>query len=58
MPAPSNPSNSAQHDFHVEEPRYFPQQLNGTLLEGLGLDKTVFGTFSGSNELIEVETLL
>lgn len=51
------PNNSGQSDFHVEEPYYFPQQLNGNLLEGSGLDKTVFGTFSASNELIEVVKL-
>nr|CAD2136268.1 unnamed protein product [Meloidogyne enterolobii] len=41
-------------DIHSEEPLYFPQSpALCKILEGPGLEKTVFNTFTSSNELIE-----
>ncbi|KAL7070386.1 hypothetical protein ACQ4LE_010163 [Meloidogyne hapla] len=41
-------------DIHSEEPLYFPQSPPlCKILEGPGLEKTVFNTFSSSNEIIE-----
>uniref|UniRef100_A0A915MEW5 FH2 domain-containing protein n=1 Tax=Meloidogyne javanica TaxID=6303 RepID=A0A915MEW5_MELJA len=45
-------------DIHSEEPLYFPQSpALCKILEGPGLEKTVFNTFTSSNELIEVSNV-
>ncbi|KAF7632421.1 FH2 domain-containing protein, partial [Meloidogyne graminicola] len=42
------------NNIYSEDPLYFPQNNNlFKILEGSGLDKTIFNTFSSSNEIIE-----